>query len=134
MLHRCNTEAAPWYVVPSDRKWYRNWAITAPCWPSNWGDVPALAIAQGWDPETEWGFGSVGRTRLGPEGHTARDVAVRPISPEIQPLRASHGQEFDPDRGKCESGSGTRVGRAETPEPAADGTAPMVNPFHAPLL
>jgi PPK2 family polyphosphate:nucleotide phosphotransferase len=26
-LERCNTEAAPWYVIPSDRKWYRNWAI-----------------------------------------------------------------------------------------------------------
>jgi PPK2 family polyphosphate:nucleotide phosphotransferase len=26
-LERCNTEAAPWHVVPSDRKWYRNWAI-----------------------------------------------------------------------------------------------------------
>lgn len=26
-LERCNTEFAPWYVVPSDRKWYRNWAI-----------------------------------------------------------------------------------------------------------
>ena len=26
-LERCNTEAAPWYVVPSDRKWYRNWAV-----------------------------------------------------------------------------------------------------------
>ena len=26
-LERCNTEIAPWYVVPSDRKWYRNWAI-----------------------------------------------------------------------------------------------------------
>lgn len=26
-LTRCNTDAAPWYVVPSDRKWYRNWAI-----------------------------------------------------------------------------------------------------------
>ena len=26
-LQRCNTDAAPWYVVPSDRKWYRNWAI-----------------------------------------------------------------------------------------------------------
>jgi PPK2 family polyphosphate:nucleotide phosphotransferase len=28
-LERCNTEAAPWYVVPADRKWYRNWVITA---------------------------------------------------------------------------------------------------------
>jgi PPK2 family polyphosphate:nucleotide phosphotransferase len=27
-LERCNTEPAPWYVVPSDHKWYRNWAIT----------------------------------------------------------------------------------------------------------
>jgi PPK2 family polyphosphate:nucleotide phosphotransferase len=28
VLERCNTEAAPWYLVPADRKWYRNWAIT----------------------------------------------------------------------------------------------------------
>lgn len=27
-LARCNTPEAPWYVVPSDKKWYRNWAIT----------------------------------------------------------------------------------------------------------
>ena len=26
-LDRCSTDVAPWYVVPSDRKWYRNWAI-----------------------------------------------------------------------------------------------------------
>ena len=26
-LQRCGTPAAPWYVVPSDRKWYRNWAV-----------------------------------------------------------------------------------------------------------
>lgn len=26
-LEKCNTEAAPWHLVPSDRKWYRNWAI-----------------------------------------------------------------------------------------------------------
>lgn len=26
-LTRCNTEIAPWYVIPSDRKWYRNWAV-----------------------------------------------------------------------------------------------------------
>ncbi len=28
VLDRTNTEAAPWFVVPSDHKWYRNWAIT----------------------------------------------------------------------------------------------------------
>ena len=27
-LRECNTEAAPWYAVPADRKWYRNWAVT----------------------------------------------------------------------------------------------------------
>ena len=28
-LERCNTDAAPWHVVPADRKWYRNWAVTS---------------------------------------------------------------------------------------------------------
>ena len=27
VLERCSTDHAPWYVVPSGRKWYRNWAI-----------------------------------------------------------------------------------------------------------
>ncbi|MEV4949683.1 PPK2 family polyphosphate kinase [Streptomyces sp. NPDC053755] len=26
-LERCSTDEAPWYVVPADRKWYRNWAV-----------------------------------------------------------------------------------------------------------
>jgi PPK2 family polyphosphate:nucleotide phosphotransferase len=26
-LEQCSTQHAPWYVVPSDRKWYRNWAV-----------------------------------------------------------------------------------------------------------
>jgi PPK2 family polyphosphate:nucleotide phosphotransferase len=28
-LAHCSTEAAPWHVVPADRKWYRDWAISA---------------------------------------------------------------------------------------------------------
>jgi PPK2 family polyphosphate:nucleotide phosphotransferase len=24
---RCSTDAAPWFVIPADHKWYRNWAI-----------------------------------------------------------------------------------------------------------
>ena len=28
-LERCNTDAAPWHLVPADRKWYRNWAVTS---------------------------------------------------------------------------------------------------------
>jgi PPK2 family polyphosphate:nucleotide phosphotransferase len=27
VLTRCSTSAAPWYVVPADRKWYRDWAV-----------------------------------------------------------------------------------------------------------
>jgi PPK2 family polyphosphate:nucleotide phosphotransferase len=27
MLHNCNSPAAPWYVVPSESKKYRNWAV-----------------------------------------------------------------------------------------------------------
>ena len=26
-LSKCSTKAAPWYCIPSDRKWFRNWAI-----------------------------------------------------------------------------------------------------------
>jgi PPK2 family polyphosphate:nucleotide phosphotransferase len=26
-IRRCSTKAAPWYVVPANRKWYRNWAV-----------------------------------------------------------------------------------------------------------
>ncbi len=29
VLRYTDTDTAPWYVVPSDRKWYRNWAIAA---------------------------------------------------------------------------------------------------------
>ena len=28
-LQACSTDVAPWYVIPSDRKWYRNWAVAA---------------------------------------------------------------------------------------------------------
>ena len=27
-LEHTSTDAAPWYVIPSDHKWYRNWAIS----------------------------------------------------------------------------------------------------------
>jgi PPK2 family polyphosphate:nucleotide phosphotransferase len=50
-LEKCSTEAAPWYVVPSDRKWYRNLVITRlllehlaaldPQWPKADFDVKA---------------------------------------------------------------------------------------------
>jgi PPK2 family polyphosphate:nucleotide phosphotransferase len=27
VLERCNPDEAPWYVIPADHKWYRNWAV-----------------------------------------------------------------------------------------------------------
>jgi len=27
VLERCDSDEAPWYLIPSDRKWYRNWAV-----------------------------------------------------------------------------------------------------------
>lgn len=26
-ISQTSTEAAPWYIIPADRKWYRNWAV-----------------------------------------------------------------------------------------------------------
>lgn len=26
-ISRCNPDHAPWYVIPSDKKWYRDWAV-----------------------------------------------------------------------------------------------------------
>jgi PPK2 family polyphosphate:nucleotide phosphotransferase len=52
MLERCNTDVAPWYVVPSDSKKYRNWAIGEllretlvdldPHWPQPALNIPEL--------------------------------------------------------------------------------------------
>lgn len=28
VIRKCSPFHAPWYVVPADRKWYRNWAVT----------------------------------------------------------------------------------------------------------
>jgi PPK2 family polyphosphate:nucleotide phosphotransferase len=52
ILTRCNPDAAPWYVVPAGRKWYRNWAVATllhealaemkPRWPDPGLDVERL--------------------------------------------------------------------------------------------
>ncbi len=51
-LTKCSTDAAPWYSIPADRKWYRNWAVSRilletfrdidPQYPETDLDVPAL--------------------------------------------------------------------------------------------
>ncbi|MDT7616599.1 MAG: hypothetical protein QOF00_4046 [Pseudonocardiales bacterium] len=52
-LERCNTEAAPWYVVPADRKWYRNWAVATILVEQLCAMGLTWPAARGWDPETE---------------------------------------------------------------------------------
>jgi len=52
VVRRSNPDDAPWYVVPADRKWYRNWAVgrllletlveMAPEYPRPALDIPAL--------------------------------------------------------------------------------------------
>ena len=27
-LEACNPDSAPWYIVPADKRWYRNWAVS----------------------------------------------------------------------------------------------------------
>jgi polyphosphate kinase 2 (PPK2 family) len=27
-ITQCNTDHAPWYIIPTDRKWYRVWAVS----------------------------------------------------------------------------------------------------------
>lgn len=27
LLTRCNPDSAPWYIIPADKKWYRDWAV-----------------------------------------------------------------------------------------------------------
>ena len=29
MLNRCNTEWAPWYIIPANFTWFRNWAVSS---------------------------------------------------------------------------------------------------------
>ncbi|HEV2922111.1 MAG TPA: polyphosphate kinase 2 family protein, partial [Actinomycetota bacterium] len=29
VLERCNSDLIPWYRIPADRKWYRNWAVAS---------------------------------------------------------------------------------------------------------
>ena len=52
-IERCTSEAAPWYVVPADRKWYRNWAITNLLDRAARGDGAALAAGPGVDIHVE---------------------------------------------------------------------------------
>ena len=28
MLRRCSTDEAPWYVIPANKKWFRNLAVS----------------------------------------------------------------------------------------------------------
>ncbi len=50
-LEKTSTELAPWYVIPADHKWYRNWVVSRilvktldrmnPQYPQPMEDLPA---------------------------------------------------------------------------------------------
>jgi len=50
MLERCSTKWAPWYVIPSDRKWVRNAAIASIVRSALMGMNPKYP-APGWNPK-----------------------------------------------------------------------------------
>ena len=29
VISRCSTQYAPWYIIPADKKWFRNWIIAS---------------------------------------------------------------------------------------------------------
>ena len=55
-LARCSTDAAPWFIVPADRKWYRDLAVAEivaaaaremdPQWPAPDEDLSAITIPE----------------------------------------------------------------------------------------
>jgi PPK2 family polyphosphate:nucleotide phosphotransferase len=55
-LSRCSTDVAPWFVIPADRKWYRNLAVAeilaataaemAPSWPTAEEDLSSIVVPE----------------------------------------------------------------------------------------
>ena len=55
-LERCSTDAAPWFIIPADRKWYRDLAVAEviaaaaremdPQWPAPDEDLSAITIPE----------------------------------------------------------------------------------------
>ncbi|MDT7638818.1 MAG: hypothetical protein QOC83_3106, partial [Pseudonocardiales bacterium] len=52
-LDRCNTEAAPWFIVPADHKWYRDWAISQLLGEQLRAMALSWPTALDWDPDQE---------------------------------------------------------------------------------
>jgi len=70
VLNRCNTTVAPWYVIPSDKKWYRNWAVAT---------ILAQTLAE-LDPQWPRGDFDVATERAAVEASLPA-TAQRPASP-----------------------------------------------------
>jgi polyphosphate kinase 2 (PPK2 family) len=55
-LARCSTDHAPWFVIPSNRKWYRDLAVAEilaetardmdPRWPEAEGDLSGIVVPE----------------------------------------------------------------------------------------
>ena len=66
LLAQTSTEAAPWFIIPADHKWYRNWVVsqvllhTLETIDPRYPDPPPLDL-----PDEAWNRGSDGRGRVG---------------------------------------------------------------------
>lgn len=52
-FEKCNLDVAPWYVVPADHKWYRNWAITTILTEQLAEMALTWPVPEGWDPQQQ---------------------------------------------------------------------------------
>jgi PPK2 family polyphosphate:nucleotide phosphotransferase len=66
-LARCDADVAPWFVVPADRKWYRDWAVAHLLW-ETFGGLDLGYPAAGFDVQRERQ-----RLRSGDEGPKVND-------------------------------------------------------------
>lgn len=57
VLERCSTQLAPWFVVPADHKWYRNWR-----WPNCGPNTCGGCTWTGRGPTSTWGPNAPGWT------------------------------------------------------------------------
>ncbi len=98
-LFRCSTDVAPWYVVPSDKKWYRNWAVTRmlietleemdPRYPERELDIPHLA-RQLAAPEAFADKENTGRAARATPSKDAPARRRRPVAARRRPAARQH--------------------------------------------
>lgn len=97
-LSRCNPDAAPWFVVPGDRKWYRDWAVANLLW-ETLEDLDPRYPPPNFDPAAE-----LQRLRSGQLSGSGRLRTARAVSPTATPTLSastSHQSDDRPSSGRA---------------------------------